>query len=403
LIARRIALGLESRDTTFGSPEQWLIDALGGGRTAAGVQVSHVKALRLIPVFSAIRIIASGVGSLSIDVFRGTGRDRREAPESWQSRLLRETPNPEQPDDVFRELLCAHVAGWGNAYAEKVKARVNGLDVVGELWPIYPGSVRVDRDRQGRKVFEIEGQSRSFTQDTILHVPGFGYDGLQGLSPIQQAKESMGVALAREQWQGSFYQHGAQPSGILSFDKALSENAAARLKARWDQRANGEVAVLEEGAKYQPTSIPPRDAQFIETMQWDATQVAALFRVPPHWIGGTTGDSLTYSTVEGEALHWVKFNLRPWLVRFEKALKHDRDLFPDGPDRDLWPRFNVESLLRGDTAARAAFYTAMRGIGALSINDIRDEENRPPVPGGDSYQQTPAGAAPAADTGEEPA
>lgn len=392
MIASRIAAGIERRDNTLGSPDPWLVDAFGGSSTFAGQKVSEKSALRLVPVYASVKILAAGIGSLPVSVYRGRGRERREDPAAPQWEVLHESFNSEHPSDVALEIMGGHLVGWGNAFAEKVKVTAAGRTIVGEMWPIYPGHVRVDRDKRGRKVFEVTGNARTFTGDTILHVPGFGFNGLTGISPIANAKQMIGVGLAREEWQGNFYANSAQPAGILKVQKNLSAEAADRVKAHWKSihggsSHSGEVAVLEEGMDYAPTAVSARDAQYVEAMQFDASTIAALFQVPPSWIGGSAGDSLTYSTVEGEALHWVKFKLRPWLVRFEKAFRHDRDLFPD---RGLTAKFNVEALLRGDTAARASFYQTMTTIGAYSINDVRDQENLPPVDGGDIYE---AGAA----------
>ena len=386
MIAGRIAQGLERR-ASLANPDPWLVDALGGSSTFSGKSVSVKAAMSLIPVYASVKILATGIGSLPVNVYRGRGRDRVEDSSAPQWELLHEEFNPEQPSDMALELMGGHLVGWGNAYAEKVKVSKFGRTIVGELWPIFPGNVRVSRDKSGRKVFEIAGNSRSFTEDSILHVPGFGYNGLTGLSPISQAKQSLGVGLAREEWQGTFYANNATPPGILTHKGKLSPEAALRLSDSWmARRKTGKVAVLEEDMRYEAAAISPRDAQFIEAMQFDASQVAALFQVPPSWIGGSSGDSLTYSTVEGEALHWVKFKLRPWLVRFEKAFRHDRDLFAD---RELTAKFNVEALLRGDTAARASFYQTMTAIKAYSVNDVRDQENLPPIPGGDFDDEEP--------------
>jgi HK97 family phage portal protein len=404
-LTRNIARSVERRDWTLADPPDWAFEALGTSRSKSGQIVTPKKALGLIPVFSAVRIVATGVGSLPVNVIRGNGRATEPAPDSWQHQLLHERPNSEHAPDVFFELIGGHLTGWGNAYVEKVKAGRDGRQVVGELWPLPPGNVKVSRDKQGRKRFEVVGNPTSFGTDTILHVQSFGYDGLIGLSPIGQAREGLGVGLARQEWQGAFYANSAQPPGVIKLKRKVSPEAADRLAAHWKRlhagpSKSGEVAVLDEDAEYQSTAISPRDAQFIQAMQFDATQVAVLFDVPAHWIGGSIGDSLTYSTVEGEALHWVTFKLRPRLVRVERAFRHDQDVFPDAGDF-LRPKFNADALLRGDSEARANFYEKMSGVGAFSANDVRAEEDLPPIPGGDQYQRPQAPPAPNTESGDD--
>lgn len=390
MIARRFLAGFEQR-ATLREPPDWLWDAFGGTPTYTGKSVTETGSLGLIPVFSSVRILATGVGSLPCVVYKGRGRSRVEAPESRQWMLFHEDPTPDHSADQWFETVVGHLNLWGNYYAEKVK----GAGVVGELWPLSPAKVRPDRDKQGNKVFEVEGAGTQ-TDATILHIPAFGYDGLTGLSPIQQARQALGAALAREEYEARLYANNAQPGGIVKFKGAMSQEAIDRFKAQWGAKMGGlrnmgTVGTLEEDADWIDTGIPLRDLQFVEGQQFSATQIAMLFQVPPSWVGGKTGDSLTYSTVEGAALHFVKFSLRPWLVRIERAIRRDRDLFPD---RDLYPKFQVEELLRGDSKAQAEFFKAMRDIGVYSPNDVREKLGEPPRDGGDIYQDNPQGAAP---------
>jgi HK97 family phage portal protein len=266
---------------------------------------------------------------------------------------------------------------------------------VAELWPLNPAKITVERDTTGRrKVFKVEGDGKTYDSSDILHIPGFGYDGLRGLSPIQQARQALGTLSAREEYEGEFYANSARPDYFLTHPGQLSKGAKGRIKDDIDakhRRHGWRPSVLEEGMTVHEMGMPLKDQQFVEMNQFSATQVAVMFDVPPSWIGGATGDSLEYKTVEGQALNFVKFKKTPRLVRIERTLRHDKDLFPD---RTLFPKFNVEGLLRGDSAARSAFYTALYGVGAISSEEIRDEEDYGPKLDGDHYQETPAGTAP---------
>ena len=390
MIARRFIQGFEQR-ATLREPPDWLWDAFGASATYTGKSVTETGSLGLIPVFSAVRILATGVGSLPMAIYKGTARKRVLADDTRQWMLFHEDPNPDHSADQWFETVEGHLNLWGNYYAEKVK----GAGVVGELWPLSPAKVKPQHDKQGRKVFEVEGE-KTQTDETILHIPAWGYDGLTGLSPIAQARQALGAAFAREEYEARLYSNNGQPGGIVKFPGSLSDEAIRRFKSEWNARMGGlrnmgSIGVLEDGAEWVDTGIPLRDLQFVEGQQFSATQIAMLFQVPPSWIGGKTGDSLTYSTVEGEALHFVKFSLRPWLVRIERAIRRDRDLFPD---RDMYPKFQVEELLRGDSTAQANFFKSMRELGVYSPNDIREKLGEPPREGGDVYQDTPQGAAP---------
>lgn len=386
-------LAPEMRDATLREPPDWMWEALGGQGTHADQRVTTHSALGLIPVFSCVRLLAESVAQLPLIVYRdGAGRDR--ARDSLQWRLLHDRANPTMPADQLWELVTGHLNLWGNAYLEKVRTG----DIVTELWPINPRKVTVDREDDGSKVFTV-GSAENATKLTdrdVIHIPAFGYDGKCGLSPLATARQALGVAQAREQYEGNFYANDASPGGYISHPQRLSPEALSNLRESWDASHRGAAlarrpAIFEEGMTWHSVGIPLEDQQFIEGHRFTVGQIARLFRVPPEMVGGDSGGSLTYSTVEGQALHFVKFSLGHWLVRIEKALYADDDLFPD---KALYPEFLVEGLLRGDSGSRADFYTKMRGIGVLSPNEIRALENLPPREGGDVYQDNVVGAAP---------
>jgi HK97 family phage portal protein len=386
-VIRGLVRGLERR-ATLAEPPDWMWDAFGAAPGYAGRSMNVPAALQLAAVFSAVRITAGIASSLPMDVYRAPGEP---AVGSAGSFLLTESANPEMPADQYLEVAFAHIELHGNHFAEKVRNRAGQ---VGELWPIDPTSVTVERDRDGRRRYRLQGEDRTFDRGTILHIPGFGVDGIKGLSPITQAREMLGIAAAREEYEGRFYGNNASAGYWIKHPGTLSKDAADRLKADIDAKHKGvgnawRPGVLEEGMDVADMGMPLKDQQFIELQQFNATQIAHLMQVPPSWIGGRTGDSLTYTTVEGEALHYVKFMLAPKLVRVEKALAADPDIFPDPCCR---PKFNVEGLLRGDSQARAQFYETLTRIGVLSPNEIREKEDMPPRAGGDTYMDPPVPA-----------
>lgn len=387
-----IVAGSERR-AALKEPPDWLWDAFGAAPTASGKQVRETGALALIPVFACVRLLAGSVAQCPLIVYRGQGKDRQRARDSWQWKLLHERPNDEHAPDVFYETVTGHENLWGNWYAEKVTGRKGGRTVVGELWPVNPAKVKPGRDSRQRKVFEVEGNPRSFTADRIVHVPAFGYDGLRGLSPIAQAREDLGVAVASQEYIARVFSNNAMLGGVIQLPdgKTLSQERADALRAQWRAMHNlktaGSTAVLEDGATWQSTGMPLKDLEFVALNRFGVNQVARLFQVPPEMIGGDREQSMTYSTVEGQALHFVKFSLARWLIRIEQGLKHDRDLFPEGPGSDLYPEFLVEGLLRGDSKTRAEFYAQLVSIKAMTPNEVRERENMEPLPGGDEVAE----------------
>lgn len=389
----------ESRDATLAEPPDWMWDAWGGGRTYTGKSVTPAKALGLAPVYACVSLLASAVGLLPLGVYRRDGRARVPYPEHVHSDLLHTRPNDEMAADRFWETVTGHLNMWGNAYLEKV---TDSLGVVQEMWPIEPSKVTVERHPQtGVKRFRVAGGDRWFDDRTILHIAAFGHDTLKGLSPIGECRQTLGVVMAREEYEGVFYKNGAHISGFVKHPQVMSQPAADRLsdaisRRHADIKNAHKPLVLEEGAEWIPAGMPLRDQQFLEQAQFSVSQIARIFHVPPEMVGGTREkSSLTYSTVEGQSLYFVKFSLSRWMRRIEQALLCDKDLFPDPTGRrDIYPRFNAEGLLRGDSKTRGEFYKLMRDVGAYSPNDILELEDRPPRDGGDIYQDTPQGAAP---------
>lgn len=416
MIARRIAQGIqtETRDYTLSQSTPELSALFGGPPAYSGETVSVEGSLALIPVYAAVNVIASTIGVMPCHVYRRLARGRERATDVWQYRLLHESPNPEMAPGQFIETVVAHMCLWGNAYLEKVKGSFAGAPRVVELWPIAPSRVAVDRDSNGNKRFQVAGATTSddselvgtFYEDRILHIPALGYDGTLGLSPITKARQEIGNAISRQRFQGGLYKRSARVSGVIERPADApkwSDEAAGKFKAQW--RAwfeggglqEGGTPVLQDGMKYNPIGMPLRDQQFIEQGQFTTTQIATLFNMPASKINGQTGDSLTYGNREQDATDFVTFTLMPWVTRTMQGLWRDNDLFPS---RTFYPDLVPEGLLRGDSAQRAAFYTAMSKLHVLTPNDIAEMEDRPVRPGGDEFPTEATPAQPGGDAGD---
>ena len=221
----------------------------------------------------------------------------------------------------------------------------------------------------------------------VLHIPGLGFDGLVGYSPIAMAKNAIGMAIACEEYGAKFFANGAQPSGVLEHPGTLKD--PSRVRESWQSTFGGshnanKVAVLEEGMKYTPISISPEQAQFLETRKFQINEIARIFRVPPHMVGDLEKSS--FSNIEQQSLEFVKYTLDPWVSRWEQSMA--RSLLTPEEKKQYFMKFNVDGLLRGDYQSRMNGYAVGRQNGWMSANDIRELENLDRIPeelGGDLY------------------
>ena len=390
-ILQRIWNGAPSqRASTLLEPDAWVFDALGGGqKTASGISVTPDKAMGLSAVSACVRLIAESIASLPLHVYTQAGDQRRTRDTtSREYMLLHAEPNPAMTSFVFRETLAAMVLLWGNAYAWILRNRA-GQPLA--LLPVHSACTRVLKQTNGELAYEFLMDNKTYrvNQADMLHVPGLSFDGMTGMSPIRYAAQSIGLGLAAEQFGAAFFGNGSVPAGVISVPEALNPKQADDLRAAWQANYGGlsgaqKTAVLFKGAKFDRITIPPNEAQFIETRKHQVSEIARWYRVPPHMIGDL--ERATFSNIEHQALDYVTHTLRPWLVRFEQEL--NRKLFPassDGRPSSRYCEFNVDGLLRGDVAARGAYYVQGRQWGWLSANDIRAKENMDAIDGGDVY------------------
>jgi HK97 family phage portal protein len=374
---------------TLAQPNTTLLEALGAARTASGVEVTADSAMRMSAVAACVRLISESIASLPLHVYE-RGDQRRRVVTGPATRLLHDEPNPLMSSFTFRETLAANVLLHGNGFAAII--RNGGGDAI-ELLPVPSPNVTVRR-ASAQLVYDVRLDGvQSFTvgQADMLHVPGLSFDGLLGLSPIRYAAQSIGLGLAAEQYGAAFFGNGSTPSGYISLPGKLSKDQAAAMRDAWFSvyggvKNAGKTAVLFEGGKFERISIPPNEAQFIETRKFQISDIARWYRVPPHMIGDL--ERATFSNIEHQQLEFVMHTLRPWLVRIEQEL--NRKLFPssmDGTPGGMLCEFNVDGLLRGDVKSRSDYYVRGRQWGWLSVNDIRRLENMEPLDEGDVYLQ----------------
>ena len=365
------------------------------GQSSSGKRVNERSAMQMTAVYSCVRILSEAIASLPVHVYKYNDSGGKEkALDHPLYFLLHDEPNPEMTSFAFRETLMTHLLLWGNAYAQIIR---NGKgDVIG-LYPLMPDRMTVDRDEKGHLYYQyqmsqddaqtMKGQTVILQPKDVLHIPGLGFDGLVGYSPIAMAKNAIGLAIAAEEYGSKFYANGAAPSGVLEHPGTLKD--PAKVRDSWNSAFGGssnshKVAVLEEGLKYTPISISPNEAQFLETRKFQINEIARIFRVPPHMVGDLEKSS--FSNIEQQSLEFVKYTLDPWVSRWEQNMM--RSLFSVDEKATYFIKFNVDGLLRGDYQSRMNGYAIGRQNGWMSANDIRELENLDRIPtelGGDLY------------------
>lgn len=363
----------------------------------SGAAVTTTSAMRVITVHRCVTLIAQSIASLPLGVYRYE-RDRRVELTNPAERFIWGRPNPEMSRVGFWATTIGMAVLTGNAYIYKVR---DGLGRVTEIWPLDPRKVEPVRDRDGTKRFQVGADL--LDSDTVLHVPSYG-DGFKGLNPIAYAREGIGMALATEEFGARFFGQGSTLAGVLTTDGKIDDPTADKLERRWSRLHSGvqrahRIAILEGGLKYQQVGIAPEDAQFLETRRFQVEEIARLFGVPPHLLGAVDRTTSWGKGIEEQNIGFVTYTLGWWITLFEQAITDDL-LAP----ANHYARWNVNGLLRGNTAERYQSYQIGRNAGFLSINDIRKFEELPPIDGGDDYAQplnssSSGASAPATDGG----
>ena len=366
------------------------------GTASSGERVDEKSAMQISTVYACVRLLAETVAGLPLHLYRYTdsGEGKEKAIDHPLYKILYRQPNPEMTSFTFRETMMTHLLLWGNAYAQIIR---DGKNTVLGMYPLLPENVEVDRDEAGNLYYiyhaytdEVPGEQNQdiyFRSDEIFHIPGLGFNGLVGFSPIAMMKNSLGTTLAVEKYGASFFKDGAQPSGVLEHPGVLKD--PGKIRENWSAVYGGannahKVAVLEEGMAYKPISLPPEDSQFLSTRQFGVEEICRIFRVPPHMVQDL--QHATYSNIEHQSIDFVVHTLTPWLVRFEQAVS--KDLLLEEEQDEYFTKFNVDGLLRGDYQGRMNGYATGISNGFLSPNDIHRLENMDLIPaeeGGDDY------------------
>jgi len=380
--------------------DSFINNAIAGRRTASGVRVSPHSANQLSAYFASIRNISEDIAKLPLNIIeKGKDGSTTILFDHPSYDLLRFSPNPEYSSMTFRETLNAHAMASGNGYAEIVR---NGRDDPVELFIIHPTRVTIKRIKdpadpdQTKIVYDIKSRLNSefnkeaplskngeftsrFDAKDILHIHGLGPDGIMGWSVAQLAAESLGISIAQQRFAASYYGNGTHLGGLLEFPGKLSTDAIARVRESWSEMHQGPLkahkpAILENGMKFQQLGVSPKDSQFIQGREFQVSEIARWFRIPPHKIGDLK--KATFSNIEQQSIEYVTDALVPWITRWEQEIR--RKLLVDDP-RNVSAKHNINALLRGDMSTRVTFYKTLFQLGAIKPDEIRALEDLNPL------------------------
>lgn len=355
-------------------------------------------ALTVSAVYSAVSLIAETIGAFPAYLYRKQGAFRERADELPIAELIAEAPNEElDASELWRQTV-----GWmlvrGNAY---VHIETNGRGKPVALWPIPATAVAPARTRKGRLVYAVNLTDLDYAGDRmprgrevvlfpheLMHFRAFGL-GAVGLSPIAQEAEAVALALNAEEYGGRFFEQGARPGGVITTEKRLSDDDFERMRNRWERMHKGVrkshlIAILENGAKWESTGMSNDDMQLIELRRFQVADVIRVFHVPPHLVGDVTGSTSWGTGIEQQNIGLQQFGLLPWTNRLERVVRRWL-LKPFSDTSDVYARWNMNGLLRGDFKTRMEGYAIGRQWGLLNGNRIAALEDWDPIPGGDSY------------------
>lgn len=369
---------LEERQTKSPLDDFWYRPLLGFG---ASSMRTDGDAMTLSAWWNAVTLLSATIASIPLRLYRRDGEDRVPLRGDPRFHLMHRQPTPWHTAMEWREMAQGHLLMRGNSYHRMIRDR---LGRVRTLEPLHPDRVTIETE-DGQLVYVARRKSGTeyIPASEMLHLRGPGSDGITGLSVIALARRSLGYALDLEKHGAEITNNQARPGGLLTTDATLQKEKREALAKAWDQAYSGggigRTAVLDAGLEWQAMSFNAEDSQFIESRAFQVTEVARWLNIPPHFLKDLS--KATYSNIEQQSLEFVIHTIRPWCERWEQRL--DVALLDADEREDLYFKFSLEGLMRGDSEARSAFYTALFQMGALSPNEIRRLEDMNGVEGGD--------------------
>lgn len=350
------------------------------GWDVGGVWVSDFAAMQMLTVNACVRLLSDSVAGLPMDAYRKQGSVRVTV-DPVPSLINRPFTDLTSFEGMQQIVGCMAIKGESMS----VIASRDNLEFATSIIPVHPDHWTVDWDHQdpatGQKVYRVNGER--IPNADVLHIRRFSLPGhLHGLSPIQAARQGIGLSLAAERYGARYFQDSANPSSVLETDQRLTPDQAALNQKIWLESHGGRrlPAVLSGGLKWKPISISPDESQFLQARQFERDEIAMLYGIPPHMLGITDRTTSWGRGIEQQSISFVQYTLLNWVNPIEQAFS---DLLPRGQ----YARLNVNALLRGDQKSRYDAYVSARNAGWLNVNEIRELEERGPVPHGDEYIQ----------------
>lgn len=368
--------------SNLSDPDRWLIEYAGGHPTASGMTITERTAVQISGVYRAVRLISKSLSTCPLKLFEKQTSGRKEITDHPLAKVLKH-PNEEMTAITFRETIQGHLLLWGNGYAEIERT---GDGQVAALWPLRPDRTFPRRMENGKLVYVArsdKGPEVILQPDDVLHILGYSYDGLRGLSPIALHRETLGLSSATQDYGSRFFGNDARPGGVLQSPGVMNKQARDRLKEGWEEAHRGStqghrVAVLEQGVTWQSIGMPNEDAQFLQTRVFQLSEIARIFDVPLHKLGELS--HATFSNIEHQSIEYVKDAVMPWACVWEEEIER-KLLNPADQDR-LYVEHNLDAQMRGDTKSRMEAYQIQIQTGMRSPDDIGELENWNPQPDG---------------------
>ena len=358
------------------------------GAAASGKNVTEETAIQISTVYACVRVLAETLASLPLDIYESDGKGGSRIAENHPLEyLLHDAPNEEMTSFIWREQMMTQILLRGNSYSQIVR---NGKTAIMSIYPLLSSNMTVDRDDSGTLTYKYQMADENtitLSPSEVLHIPGMGFDGIMGYSPIALMKTTLGLTLAAEEYGSKVFGNGATPAGVLTHPNRLKDPEKLRnaWNAAYGGSANaGKIAILEEGMKFERISMPNSEAQFLETRKFQVSEICRIYRVPPHMVGDL--EHATFSNIEHQSISFAVHTIRPWLVRIEQSM--NKALFSENERGKYFVKFNMDGLMRGDYKSRMEGYAIARQNGWMSADDIRGLENLNPIgaaKGGEEY------------------